>query len=104
MDLALADLETEVRRLKRVEQAALAVVKSFSNSIDYNTWDAALDALEAARPDPARLDIGVITAGIAVTWIGFRHPGFDFAAGRPGLVALQAALETRPSFAATRPG
>ena len=47
MDLALADLETEVRRLKRVEQAALAVVKSFSNSIDYNTWDAALDALEA---------------------------------------------------------
>jgi len=48
MDLALADLESEVRRLKRVEQAALAVVKSFSNSIDYNTWDKALDALEAA--------------------------------------------------------
>ena len=48
MDLALADLESEVRRLKKVEQAALAVVKSFSNSIDYNTWDAALDALEAA--------------------------------------------------------
>jgi hypothetical protein len=48
MDLTLADLESEVRRLKRVEQAALAVVKSFSNSIDYNTWDAALDALEAA--------------------------------------------------------
>ena len=47
MDLALADLESEVRRLKRVEQAALAVVKSFSNSIDYNTWDKALDALEA---------------------------------------------------------
>ena len=47
MDLALADLESEVRRLKRVEQAAQAVVKSFSNSIDYNTWDAALDSLEA---------------------------------------------------------
>ena len=47
MDLALADLEVEVRRLKRVEQAAQAVVKSFSNSIDYNTWDAALDSLEA---------------------------------------------------------
>ena len=47
MDLALADLEAEVRRLKKIEQAALAVVKSFSNSIDYNTWDAALDALEA---------------------------------------------------------
>ena len=48
MDLALADLESEVRRLRKIEQAALAVVKSFSNSIDYNTWDAALDALEAA--------------------------------------------------------
>ena len=47
MDLALADLESDVRRLKKVEQAAQAVVKSFSNSIDYNTWDAALDALEA---------------------------------------------------------
>ena len=47
MDLALADLESEVRRLKKIEQAAQAVVKSFSNSIDYNTWDAALDALEA---------------------------------------------------------
>lgn len=48
MDLALADLESEVRRLKRVEQAALAVVRAFTNSIDYNTWDAALDALEDA--------------------------------------------------------
>jgi hypothetical protein len=47
MDLALADLESEVRRLKKIEQAAQAVVKSFSNSIDYNTWDAALDSLEA---------------------------------------------------------
>jgi hypothetical protein len=47
MDLALADLETEVRRLRKVEQAAQAVVKSFSNSIDYNTWDEALDKLEA---------------------------------------------------------
>jgi hypothetical protein len=47
MDLALADLEVEVRRLKRIEQAALAVVKAFTNSIDYNTWDEALDKLEA---------------------------------------------------------
>ena len=46
MDLQLADLELEVRRLRKIEQAALAVVKSFSNSIDYNTWDEALDTLE----------------------------------------------------------
>ena len=48
MDLTIADLEAENRRLKKIEQAAQIVVKSFSNSIDYNTWDAALDALEAA--------------------------------------------------------
>ena len=44
MDLHLAELESEARRLKKIEQAALAVVKSFSNSIDYNTWDEAMDA------------------------------------------------------------
>ena len=54
MDLTIAELEAESRlirarmeRLERVESAAKAVVKAFSNSIDYNTWDAALDALEA---------------------------------------------------------
>jgi hypothetical protein len=47
MDLNIADLEAENRRLKKVEQAAQAVVKSFTNSIDYNTWDEALDRLEA---------------------------------------------------------
>ena len=48
LDLTIADLESENRRLKKVEQAAQAVVKSFTNSIDYSTWDAALDALELA--------------------------------------------------------
>ena len=47
MDLQLAELASENRRLKRIEQAAQAVVKSFTNSIDYNTWDEALDNLEA---------------------------------------------------------
>ena len=47
MDLTIADLEAENRRLKKIEQAAQTVVKSFSNTIDYNTWDNALDALEA---------------------------------------------------------
>ena len=63
----------------------------------------ALDGLEAAAPDAGRLDMGVITAGVAVTWIGFRHPDFDWKTGRPGLVALQAALEDRPSFRDTAP-
>ena len=63
----------------------------------------ALDGLEAAAPDASHLDVGVITAGVAVTWIGFRHPDFDWKTGRPGLVALQAALEARPSFRDTAP-
>jgi glutathione S-transferase len=62
-----------------------------------------LDALEADALAPDPLDIGVITAGCAVTWIGFRHPDFDWKTGRPGLVALQAALEARPSFRETVP-
>lgn len=68
-----------------------------------NRMGRCLNALEAADLSPQRLDMGVITAGCAVTWIGFRHPEFDWRAGRPGLVALQAALEARPSFADTRP-
>ncbi len=63
----------------------------------------ALDALEAAAPDASDLNVGTITAGVAVTWIGFRHPDFDWQTGRPRLVALQAALEARPSFVQTRP-
>ena len=54
MDLNIADLEVENRmmrarmaRLERVESAAKAVMKAFDNSIDYITWDSALDALEA---------------------------------------------------------
>ena len=47
MDLTIADLESENRRLRKVEQAAQAVVKSFTNSIDYDAWDKALDTLEA---------------------------------------------------------
>jgi hypothetical protein len=55
LDLNIADLEVENRlmrariaRLERVESAAKAVMNSFSNSIDYDNWDKALDRLEAA--------------------------------------------------------
>ena len=46
LDLQVAELNQEVKRLRKIEQAALAVMKAFGNSIDYNTWDKALDALE----------------------------------------------------------
>lgn len=67
----------------------------------------ALDAMEAAvqsgdiAADP--LDLGGITAGVAVGWIGFRHPDYDWRTGRQGLVALSQALEARPSFIDTLP-
>lgn len=48
IDLQLAKLMSENKRLKKIEQAALAVMKAFGNSIDYNTWDKALDSLEVA--------------------------------------------------------
>lgn len=63
----------------------------------------ALDALEAADLSADDFHIGTLTAGTALTWTSFRHPDFDWASGRPRLVALQAALEARPSFAETRP-
>ena len=54
VDFLIAELEQEVRlmqarvaRLERVESAAKAVVISFTNSIDYDSWDKALDKLEA---------------------------------------------------------
>ena len=46
MDLQLADLLQENKRLKAIEQAAHAVMKSFTNSMDYDSWDKALDKLE----------------------------------------------------------
>jgi hypothetical protein len=47
MNFRIADLEAEVKHLRRVESAARLVMKSFSNGIDYDSWDKALDMLEA---------------------------------------------------------
>ena len=33
--------------LERVEKSAQALVKAFTNQLDYNSWDKALDNLEA---------------------------------------------------------
>lgn len=63
----------------------------------------ALDALEAWNPPADPLDLGVISTGCAVTWIGFRHPDFDWRKGRPNLAALSDRLEKRSSFRETHP-
>jgi hypothetical protein len=47
MDFRIADLEAEVKRLRRVESAAHLLMKAFSNQLDYDAWDKALDMLEA---------------------------------------------------------
>ncbi len=62
-----------------------------------------LDVLEASNLQPDPLDMGVVTVGVALTWISFRHPDIDWKSGRPNLVALQSALEQRPSFVETAP-
>ena len=53
MDLQLGELLRENKRLKAIEQAARAVMKAFGNSIDYNTWDKALDTLETVLKEKA---------------------------------------------------
>lgn len=63
----------------------------------------ALDALEAEDLDASDINLGTITAAIAVTWIGFRHPDYDWKTGRPKLVAFQQAMEERDSFKQTYP-
>ncbi|HEV2082277.1 MAG TPA: glutathione S-transferase N-terminal domain-containing protein [Brevundimonas sp.] len=102
--LANAGLEMGVKRvleLRRPEQERSASwITRWTENLNR-----VLDRLEGdpgIAPD-LPLDMGRITAGVLVTWAGFRHPDLDWAAGRPRLVALQAALEARPSFADTRP-
>lgn len=63
----------------------------------------ALDALETADVKAEPLDLGVITTGVALTYLDFRHPTYDWKTGRPRLVALQQALEQRQSFRETYP-
>ena len=62
-----------------------------------------LDALEAQDLSADKPDLGVITTGVLLTWLGFRHPEYDWRTGRPRLVDLAAGLEERPSFIETYP-
>jgi glutathione S-transferase len=102
--LANAGLEMGVKRLlelRRPEQERSASwIARWTGNLNR-----VLDRLEA---DPGveaglPLDMGRITAGVLVTWVGFRHADLNWAEGRPRLVALQGELEARPSFTETRP-
>ncbi|MFN3229502.1 MAG: glutathione S-transferase N-terminal domain-containing protein [Asticcacaulis sp.] len=67
----------------------------------------ALDVAEtlAAKGElkAAPLTMGNLTVGVALTYLDFRLPDFVWKDSRPALVALQAEIETRPSFAETAP-
>ena len=62
-----------------------------------------LDVLDDQNQQAQPLDIAVITTGAVLAWLNLRHPDLDWKTGRPKLVALQAKLETLPSFVDTYP-
>ena len=62
-----------------------------------------LDAAEAQCADASDFDLAQIATACAVTWLDFRHPTLPWRETRPKLAALQAALEARASFVATKP-
>jgi glutathione S-transferase len=102
--LANAGLEMGVKRVLELRRPESERSPSWLERWTGNL-NRVLDRLEA---DPGiapglPLDMGRITAGVLVTWVGFRHPDLNWADGRPRLAALQAELEARDSFAATRP-
>jgi len=102
--LAASGLEMGVKRvleLRRPEQERSASwIARWTDNL--NRVLSRLEADPGVAPG-LPLDMGRITAGVLVTWVGFRHPDLNWADGRPRLVALQAELEARPSFADTRP-
>ena len=66
--------------------------------------DGALDDLEA-RADTLgdRVDIGTITIGCALGYLGFRYPDKDWSTARPKLAKWYKTFSARPSMAATAP-
>lgn len=100
--LGAAALEMGVKRLLELRRPEHERSPSWLERWTRNL-NRALDGLEAADLKADPLDMGVITAAVAATWIGFRHPDIDWRAGRPRLAALTQALETRDSFRETAP-
>ena len=64
-------------------------------------------ALDLAETDPGlegdSFDLGVIAWGCALAYLDFRHGDLAWREGRPRLAALNARLDARPSFVATKP-
>lgn len=68
----------------------------------YAAMAAGLDVFEADMDRIAgRAGLAAITAGVALSYLDFRFPAFDWRAGRPNLTAWHAAFAARPSMKAT---
>jgi uncharacterized protein (DUF2267 family) len=44
--VTVEEIQVELKRLQKIETAANAVIRAFTNNIDYDSWDKALDKLE----------------------------------------------------------
>ena len=65
--------------------------------------DRGLDALEKEAPAFAGIDIGLISIGVGLGFMDFRHPDHDWRTPRPELARWFAEVSERPSFAGTAP-
>ena len=64
-----------------------------------------LDRIEAeANLDADQFDLGAIALGVVGPYLDLRHPALRWREAHPGLAALCERLDSRPSFAETRPG
>jgi hypothetical protein len=53
IDVTVEEIQVELKRLQKIEAAANAVVRAFTNNIDYDSWDKALDKLEEVLKEKA---------------------------------------------------
>ena len=53
IDVTVEEIQVELKRLQKIETAANAVVRAFTNNIDYDSWDKALDKLEEVLKEKA---------------------------------------------------
>ena len=51
--VTVEEIQVELKRLQKIETAANAVVRAFTNNIDYDSWDKALDKLEEVLKEKA---------------------------------------------------
>ena len=90
----LLQWRAELRRPEAAQQPNL--IASWSER-----RDATLDLLELQADVSSSLDIGDISIGVLLDYLGFRFPEFDWRSARPKLAGWHEVIVERPSFCAT---